>query len=201
MCRRAALEIQLLALLVSWGIHGGWEVDHPCKDRLDKRVVQQIHRETDATEEVEDGRCKDLAGSGGEEDSKEHCRCTQMIPVATYVGLVGCDAVHRLLHDVRPVGVLRAVLRVASEKHAEHDHQGWDGRGEDGGRGVLVMVMEFGDEHACDDIETLEGTNCETYVLLAIVFTSGMLEIAAYPRPSARSRRTAQRRPAGALLA
>lgn len=158
----SALKVELLAFLVSWRVHGGREVDHPCEDGLDEGVVQQIHRETDAAKEVEDWGCEDLAGPGREEDAKKYGGCTNMVPVATNVGLLHCDALHDLLHDMRPVGVLGAVLRVSGDEHANDDHDGRDGRREDRGRGVLVMVVEFGDEHSRDDVQTLEGTNCET---------------------------------------
>ena len=55
-CCGSALEIQLLALLVARRVHSGWEVDHPCENRLDEGVVQQVYRETDTAEKVEDWR-------------------------------------------------------------------------------------------------------------------------------------------------
>ena len=36
----SALEVELLALLVPWGVHGGGEVDHPCEHGFDESVVQ-----------------------------------------------------------------------------------------------------------------------------------------------------------------
>lgn len=161
-CCRPALEVELLALLVSRRVHGRWEVDHPRKDRLDERVVQQVHRETDTTEEVEDWRGKDLASPGGEKDAEEYHGCTEVIPVAADVRFITRNAVHDLLHNMRPMGVLRVVLWVASEEHAKNNHHSGYRRGEDGGCGVFVVVVEFGDEHACDDVQTLEGSNCET---------------------------------------
>lgn len=84
-CCGSALEIELLALLVSWRIHGGWKVDHPCENGLYECVVEQVHGETDAAKEVKDGRCEDLACSGRKEDTKEHGGCAKVIPVATDV--------------------------------------------------------------------------------------------------------------------
>lgn len=162
MCCGSALEIQLLALLITRRVHSGREVDHPCEDRLDEGVVQQVHGETDSAEEVEDRGCEDLPGSCGEEDSDEHDGRAQVVPIAADIGFVTGHAVHDLVHYVRPVRVLRAVLRVASKEHAQYDHHGGDGRREDGGCGIFVVVMEFGDEHARDDVQALESANCES---------------------------------------
>jgi hypothetical protein len=158
----STLQIQLLALLVSRGIHCRWQVDHPGENGLYEGVVQQIDGETDATEEVEDRGGEDLAGPGGKEDAQEHSGGTEMIPVAAHVGLVGGHAMHRPLHDMRPVCVLRAVLRVSSEEHANDDHHGGDRGGEDRGGRVSVVVVQLSNEHAGDDVEALEGANGET---------------------------------------
>ena len=53
MCRRSTLEVLLLSLFVPGRVHCRGQVDHPGKHRLDECVVQQVHGETDATEEVE----------------------------------------------------------------------------------------------------------------------------------------------------
>jgi hypothetical protein len=71
-CCGSALEIKLLALLVPRWVHGGREIDHPCEDGLDECVVQQVHGETDAAEEVEHGRCEYFACSRRKEDTNEH---------------------------------------------------------------------------------------------------------------------------------
>lgn len=62
------------------------------------------------------------------------------------------------------MGILGAVLRVSSEEHAKDDHYGWDRCGENGGRGILVVVVELSNKHAGDDIQTLEGANCEACI-------------------------------------
>ena len=57
--------------------------------------------------------------------------------------------------------ILGAVLRIAGDEHAKNDHDGWDGRRKNRRRGIFIVVVQFGDEHACDDVQALEGSNCK----------------------------------------
>lgn len=159
----AALEVHLLALVVDGGVHGGGEVDHPGDDGLDQGVVQEVDGEGDAAEEVEGGRRQDAARVLGEEDAQQDQAGAEVVPVAAHVCVFLGQGGHEALHDVRPVGVFWRVLRVAGEEHAGEDEDGGERGGERGGGGVFEVVVEFGDEHAGDDVEAFEGAYGEAW--------------------------------------
>lgn len=86
-----------------------------------------------------------------------------MVPVATDIRLFNRDAVHHLLHHMRPVRVLRRILGVAGDEHTHNNHKRrYRGRQNRGCR-ILVVIVQFGYEHAHDDVQAFERPDCEAW--------------------------------------